>query len=137
MVRSGRMNLEPTSEFSAYCQENVASEDVVGRESVENPGRPASVLGQERRILVQRVVHCQAQLNISGHHPNGTQIEVTVVGYVRQVRTVKPHFGVLQRRLRGVVVESRAPDEAPLSRELQLPGRFPRDAQQMTPRRVY
>jgi Alpha/beta hydrolase domain len=51
---------------------------------------------------------------------------------VRQVAVEKSRFGVLQRRLRGIVVESRAPDEAPLSRELQLPGRLPCDAQQMT-----
>jgi len=87
-----------TSECSACCQEDIAPEDIVGRETIEIAGLRAGVQGQERRILVQRVVHRQAQLNISGHRPNGTQIEITIVGYVRQVRIVKPLFAASELR---------------------------------------
>ena len=90
--------VKPISECSAYCQEDSAPEDVVGRETIEIAGPEADLQGQEPRILVQHVVHGQAQVNISGHRPNGTQIEITIVGYVRQVRIVKPLFAASELR---------------------------------------
>jgi len=71
-----------------------------------------------------------------GYIPVGCQIKVAVVWDMSQFRIKKTFLPILQRDLRGVVVEASASDEAPLRRELQVPRHLPGHAQIMPPRRI-
>jgi len=93
------------SERRAQRQVDFPAHNVVSRERIKTSSCVDVPGWKKRGILVEHVVHPGADLHMLGYAPVDRQIKVAVVRDMRQHRIKKTFLLILQRDLRGIIVE--------------------------------